>query len=45
VEEARRLGLDDARICQYLKTEWISEKELKKLVKALNVAYVPAAKR
>lgn len=45
VEEARRLGLDDARICQYLKTEWISEKELKKLLKALNVAYVPAAKR
>ncbi|MEM2912040.1 MAG: hypothetical protein QXM52_01880 [Candidatus Bathyarchaeia archaeon] len=45
VEEARRLGLDDARICQYLKTEWISEKELKKLVKALNVTYVPAAKR
>lgn len=45
VEEARRLGLDDARICQYLKTEWISEKELKKLAKALDVEYVPAAER
>lgn len=45
VEEARRLGLDDARICEYLKTEWISEKELEKLAKALNVTYVPAAKR
>ncbi|MGB9741390.1 MAG: hypothetical protein ACP5IM_03940 [Candidatus Bathyarchaeia archaeon] len=45
VEEARRLGLDDARICQYLKTEWMSERELKKLTKALNVKYVPPAKR
>lgn len=41
VEEARRLGLDDARICQYLKTEWMSEKELKKLAKTLNVKYAP----
>ncbi|MEM2147904.1 MAG: hypothetical protein QXJ94_04800 [Candidatus Bathyarchaeia archaeon] len=45
VEEARRLGFDDARICQYLKTEWMSERELKKLVKALNVEYVPPDKR
>jgi hypothetical protein len=45
VEEARRLGLDDARICRYLKTEWMSEEELKKLAKALNVKYVPAAQR
>jgi hypothetical protein len=45
VEEARRLGLDDARICQYLKTEWITERELKKLAKALNVEYVPPEKR
>lgn len=45
VEEARRLGLDDAGICQYLKTEWMSERELKKLAKALNVKYVPPARR
>ncbi|MEM3641968.1 MAG: hypothetical protein QXH37_08625 [Candidatus Bathyarchaeia archaeon] len=45
VEEAKRLGLNDARICQYLKTEWISEKELKKLAKALDVEYVPSAER
>lgn len=45
VEEARRLGLDDARICQYLKTEWISEKELRKLAEALSVRYVPPSKR
>lgn len=45
VEEARRLDLDDARICQYLKTEWMSERELKKLAKALNVKYVPQARR
>lgn len=45
VEEARRLGFNDARICQYLKTEWMSERELKKLVKALNVEYVPPDKR
>lgn len=45
VEEARRLGLDDARICQYLKTEWISESELKKLAGALRVKYTPPSKR
>jgi len=37
VEEARRLGLDDERICKYLKTEWISDKELRSLAKTLNV--------
>lgn len=45
VEEAKRLGLDDSRICQYLKTEWMSEKELKKLTKILGVEYVPPEKR
>lgn len=45
VEEARRLGLDDARICQYLKTEWITEKHLKRLAHALDVKYVPPEKR
>lgn len=45
VKEAKRLGLDDARICQYLKTEWMNEKELKKLTKILGVEYVPPEKR
>src|SRR5512135_1832800 len=31
VKEARRLGLSDKRICQYLKTEWMTEEDLKKL--------------
>ena len=37
VKEAKRLGLGDERICEYLKTEWMSEEELKRLAKALNV--------
>jgi hypothetical protein len=38
VQEARRLGLGDERICEYLKTEWISEEELKVLAKTVNVS-------
>jgi hypothetical protein len=37
VGEARRLGLSDERICEYLKTEWMSAEDLKKLAKTLNV--------
>jgi hypothetical protein len=37
VEEARRLGLSDARICEYLKTEWMSRKELEQLASTVNV--------
>jgi hypothetical protein len=37
VEEARRLGLSDARICKYLKTEWMSEKELERLASAVHI--------
>jgi hypothetical protein len=37
VEEARRLGLSDKRICEYLKTEWMTDDELKRLAKAANV--------
>jgi hypothetical protein len=37
VQEARRLGLSDKRICEYLKTEWISNSELKLLARAVNV--------
>jgi hypothetical protein len=37
VQEARRLGLSDERICDYLKTEWMSDEDLKSLAKAVNV--------
>lgn len=37
VEEARNLGLSDERICNYLKTEWMSDEDLTRLAKALNV--------
>lgn len=37
VEEARRIGLSEERICQHLKTEWMSDRELKQLAKTLNV--------
>ncbi len=37
VEEARRLGLNDDRICEYLKTEWMNNNEMKRLAKTLNV--------
>jgi len=37
VEEARRLGLSDERVCQYLKTEWMTDKEFRQLAKAMNV--------
>jgi hypothetical protein len=38
VQEARRLGLSDERICEYLKTEWMSDSDLKRLAKVLDVA-------
>ncbi len=37
VKEARRIGLSDKRICEYLKTEWMSKQDLKRLAKTLNV--------
>ncbi len=37
VDEARKLGLSDKRICEYLKTEWMSDDDLKRLAKTLNV--------
>jgi hypothetical protein len=37
VEEARNLGLPDERICQYLKTEWMSDEDLQRLAETLNV--------
>ncbi|MEM2099082.1 MAG: hypothetical protein QXU99_04975 [Candidatus Bathyarchaeia archaeon] len=38
IQEARRLGLNEQRICEYLKTEWISENDFKRLAKAVNVS-------
>lgn len=37
VEEARKLGQGDERICAYLKTPWMSNEDLKQLAKTLNV--------
>jgi hypothetical protein len=37
VDEARRLGVSDDRICQYLKTEWMSEDDLRRLAATLKV--------
>jgi len=37
VEEARKLGLTDERICEYLKTDWMSDEDLQKLAETLNV--------
>jgi hypothetical protein len=37
IEEAKRLGLSDERICMYLKTEWMSHEDLKRLATAVNV--------
>ena len=38
VEEAKRLGLSDRRICSYLKTEWMTDDDFRRLAKAVNVS-------
>ncbi len=37
VEEAKRIGLSEDRICQYLKTEWMTNEDVQRLIKAVNV--------
>lgn len=37
VEEAKRLGKTDETICKYLKTEWMSDEDLRLLAKAQNI--------
>ncbi len=37
VKEARRLGFSDERILDYLKTEWMSDEDLKKLANHLEI--------
>lgn len=44
VEEARRLGFNDERICEYLKTEWMTEEDLKKLTNLVHVNYSTPSK-
>ncbi len=45
VQEARRLGLSDRRICHYLKTEWMTDDEFKRLAKAVDVCCGKASKK
>ena len=44
VQEARRLGLTDKRICRYLKTEWMDDEEFKRLAKAVDVNFTAHAR-
>jgi len=37
VQEAKRIGLSDQQILRYLQTEWISDEDLKKLVKNMGI--------
>jgi hypothetical protein len=37
VQEARRIGMPEDRICYYLKTEWMSNEDYKRLAKSVNV--------
>ncbi len=37
VEEARRIGLSEERICEYLKTEHMSDEDFQMLAEAVNV--------
>ena len=44
VEEARNLGLSEERICEYLKTEWMTDDEFKRLAEAVDVDCAQNAK-
>lgn len=37
VKEARRLGMNDEEICEYLKTEWMSDDDLQKLARTVGI--------
>jgi len=39
VEEARRLGLSEEQICDYLRTERMTDEDLQRLAETLNVRY------
>lgn len=40
VEEARRLGMGDAELCEFLYVEWISHDDHRELCEAVGVPYV-----
>ena len=44
VKEAKRLGMDDDRICEYLKTEWMSDDDLQRLARTVGVKLRTGAK-
>ena len=44
VKEARRLGMTDERICEYLKTEWMSDDDLQRLARIVGVKLSQATK-
>jgi hypothetical protein len=37
VEEARRIGLSEQRILEYLKTEWMTDEDMRKLAGTLGI--------
>jgi hypothetical protein len=37
ISEARNIGLSDKRICQYLRTEWMTDHDFKTLAKTLDI--------
>ncbi len=39
VQEAKRIGLNRKRILEYLKTEWMTEEDLQKLVKNMDLSF------
>jgi len=41
IKEARRLGMSDNEIFEYLKVDWMSEDEVRKLARNLNVKPPP----
>lgn len=47
VDEARSIGLNEEKICEYLKTEWMTDEEFQRLTETLNVKckHVPNTKR
>jgi len=41
VEEAKKIGLSDKRICEYLMTEWMNDEDLRRLAEILNIKHYP----
>jgi hypothetical protein len=41
VEEARTLGMSDRELFEYLKVDWMSEEEVRKLAKNLGIKVTP----